>query len=321
MRAPDPGRFGVEPSAAPAVPEARRRRGRFPADPPRIVLERDTSSGREEFILDPPIHYEASVPGHRGLVRIVVPRSGSRFRTDLTSVPSWFTWLVPKSGEHLPAALIHDGLVRDDQGERTYDTVPGGIEIDRIDADRIFRDAMFDTHVGRLRCYLVWAAASVTSLMLGPRPSWTLPVRAYYWAAAFLTFGTILVLGYAATVNLADASSWPAFDVPWMVEGALPAELVTGLAGAVAIPLVLALLWGRYFPVAAIAGVAVAALFHVTLAVGAVAVVYQAAEWVLRRAERLEPPARAERALRIATVVAVVAVVACVVTVAAVWVG
>lgn len=313
MRAPDRSRYAVEPPRAGLVAG-----GPFPDD--RIVLERDISSGREEFILDPPISYLAAVPGRDGMVRIIVPRPGSRFRTDLTSVPDWFTWLVPKSGQHLPAALIHDGLVSAAGGERTYETEPPGLEIDRIDADRIFRDAMFDTEVGRIRCYLVWAAVSLTSLVLGPRASWTPAVQWYYRAVAALTLGMVLVLGYAATVDLVD-SSWPAFDVPWMHEGGFVAELLTGLAGAVVVPLVLAVLWGRYYAVAAIAGVAVAALIHVTIAVAAVALAYQAAERVLARAGRGATPMQAARRERAAWAVVAMVVLACAVSVVTGWLG
>ena len=313
MRAPDRSRFAVvEPPSRSAAA------GHFPDD--RIVLERDVSSGREEFILDPPISYLASVPGRDGLVKIIVPRPGSHFRTDLTSVPDWFTWLVPKSGKHLPAALIHDGLVPDRHGERTYETEPPGLEIDRIDADRIFRDAMFDTEVGRIRCYLVWAAVCLASLVLGPRPSWTPLVQWYYRCVAVVTFGTVLVLGYAATVDLADAS-WPAFDVWWMREGGFVGELLTGLAGAVVVPLVLAVLWGRYYPVAAIAGVALAALVHVTVAVAVVAVAYQIAERTLARAGRDATPAQAGRRERATWAVVSLVVVGCAISVVTVTWG
>ena len=40
--------------------------------------------------------------------------------TDLTSVPWLFTWLVPKTGAHLPAALLHDGLVGDHDDPPSY---------------------------------------------------------------------------------------------------------------------------------------------------------------------------------------------------------
>lgn len=304
MRTPDRGRYAVEP------PPGAVAAGPFPED--RIVLERDITSGREEFILDPPISYLAAVPGYDAAIKIIVPRPGSHFRTDLTSVPSWFTWLVPKSGEHLPAALVHDGLILEAGGERTYETEPPGLEIDRIDADRIFRDATFDTDVGVIRCYLVWAAVSLASLVLGPRSSWTPLVRLYYRALTVLTLGTIVLLGYAATVDLLD-SSWPAFDVPWMYEGGPAAELYTGFAGAIVIPLLLAIPWGRYFAVAAIAGVAVATLFHVTVAIAAVALAYQAAERVLARGPGSDVAERVAWAL-VGLVVAV-----CTVSVGMVW--
>jgi len=77
MRAPDRGRYAVEPPGA---------AGSFPED--RIVLERDVTSGREEFILDPPISYLASVPGCDGTVEIIVPPAGQLLphRPDLRAV-------------------------------------------------------------------------------------------------------------------------------------------------------------------------------------------------------------------------------------------
>lgn len=279
MRAPDRGRYGVEsPNERP-----------FPDD--RIVLERDISSGREEFILDPPISYRARIPGHDAFVKIIVPRPGARFRTDLTSVPALFTWLVPKSGRHLPAALIHDGLLPDRPdseagGSCCYATEPPGIEIDRIDADRVFREAMFDTGVGLIRAYLAWAAVSVASLWVGPRAIWSALQLWYFRALIVLTFGTIAVLGYAATVDVLDLAL-PAFHLPWIREGSLAVEVGTGLAGAIVIPLLLAIPWGRYFGIAAITGVAVAALYYVTIAVAVSALAYQVIErslgWALRR--------------------------------------
>lgn len=85
---------------------------------------------------------------------IVVPAQAA-FRTDLTSVPRWFTWLVPKSGRHLPAALIHDGLVGEEGEAGDYLTDPA-MRIDRIEADRIFRDGMRDTGTGVVRRWIAW---------------------------------------------------------------------------------------------------------------------------------------------------------------------
>ena len=49
-----------------------------------------------------------------------MPANLAHFRTDLTSVPAWFTWLVPRTGVHLPAALIHDGLILSPGEPQTY---------------------------------------------------------------------------------------------------------------------------------------------------------------------------------------------------------
>lgn len=247
---------------------------------------------REEFELLRPIRYAARIGARR--VTITVPQPDGRFTTDLTSVPTWFTWLVPKSGEHLPAALIHDGLVPDRGGPQTY-TTSDGEPVDRIDADQVFRDAMRDTHVGMIRRWLVWAAVTTASLAVGPRAVWPWSCRLYYWGVLLLTFAGITYLGTAATLDLVDRDlawlpgAWMG-DLPWMEEGRWWHEAAQGLAGAVVIPLATAVLWGKYFRAGAVAGIALATLFHVTLAVGLVALGYQAAEVVANR-PRLALPA------------------------------
>ena len=247
---------------------------------------------REEFELLRPIRYAARI-GRRD-VTVTVPQPDGRFTTDLTSVPTWFTWLVPKSGEHLPAALVHDGLVPDRGGPRTYVT-SDGLPVDRIDADQVFRDAMRDTHVGVIRRWLVWAAVTTASLATRPRAVWPWAHRLYYWAVLLVTFGVIAYLGTAATLDLVDREvawlpgAWMG-DLPWMPEGPWWQEATQGLAGAVVVPLGLAVLWGRWYRAGAIAGVALATLFHVTIAVGMVAAAYQLAELVANR-PRLALPA------------------------------
>jgi hypothetical protein len=266
--APDPGNFsnGDWPQGPPPSP--------WPDVPPAVLFRRVLVEGREEFELLRPIRYR-DVAGDR---TITVPSRDVPFTTDLTSVPSWFTWLVPKSGAHLPAALIHDGLVSD--GPPTYEVDPPQV-VDRIDADRIFRDAMRDTRVGTVRRWLVWSAVATTSLVLGARASWSARQRWYYRAVVALTLGAILYLGTAATADLLDRRVGWLWDLPWM-HGSTAAEVVGGLAGAVVVPLVLAVLWGRHYAAGAVAGIALATLVHVTAAVALVALGYQVAERVAR---------------------------------------
>lgn len=264
--ASDPGNFsnGEWPDGPPPSP--------WPDVPPIVLMRRVLVEGREEFELLRPISYRDTA-GER---TITVPSSDAPFTTDLTSVPAWFTWLVPKSGAHLPAALVHDGLVGD--GPPTYVVDPAQ-HIDRIDADRIFRDAMRDTHVGTIRRWLVWAAVATTSLVLGARTSWGPLPRWWFRVVVPLHLAAILYLGACATVDLADRRVWWLWDLPWM-HGSLLAEMTGGLGGAVVVPLVLAGLWGRYYVAGAVAGVALATLLHVTAAVALVAVGYQVAERV-----------------------------------------
>jgi hypothetical protein len=97
-------------------------------EPGTIHLRRVLRNGRETFLIDGQIGYR-----DRHLGVFLVPNPAKPFSTDLASVPQIFTWLVPKTGEHLPAALLHDGLVPPSAG--TYI----GPRITRQEADRIFR--------------------------------------------------------------------------------------------------------------------------------------------------------------------------------------
>jgi hypothetical protein len=245
-----------------------------PLGNPKVSLRRVVEGDREEFELLTRIRYDDEVLD----TAIVVPTDGT-FTTDLVSVPRIFTWLVPKSGSHLPAALVHDGLIGGNHHD--YETVPAGRHVDRIDADRVFRDAMRDTRVGRIRRWLVWAAVSTASLCLGGRDAWRWWHRAWYVLVTVLTLGTVGVLGTAATLDLVDGRLGTWFDVPWM-HGPWWLEIAQGLSGAVVVPLAVAVIWGRYYRVGAVVGVALATLLHVTVAVALVALGYQVAEWLVR---------------------------------------
>lgn len=216
----------------------------------------------------------------RHLGEILVPADPD-FRTDLTSVPALFTWLVPKTGAHLPAALLHDALVAGRHDPTSYVSTDGH-DINRVEADRIFRDAMADTGTGVIRRWIVWSAVTVATIFVGrdlPGPAW----RTYaHRLAAAMTILVILWLGYSATADLLDRSWWLAADLPWM-SGSLLAELVGGAAGAIVIPLVLCVTWGRFAVAGAISGVMLAILLHVTLALAAISLGYLALEAVTRR--------------------------------------
>ncbi|GAA1935902.1 hypothetical protein GCM10009797_31710 [Nocardioides hwasunensis] len=250
-----------------------------PPDPgadPRIVLERHAEDGVELFELERRLAYD-----DRHVGELLVP-STPEFRTDLTSVPALFTWLVPKTGAHLPAALLHDALVAGRDDPASYVSTEGR-EVDRVTADRIFRDAMADTGTGVIRRWIVWTAVTVATIFVGRPVPWT-PARQWsYRAAAALTIAAVVYLGYSATSDLLDRSWWLAVDVPWMGERPFLVELVGGLAGAIVVPLALSLLWGRLRMAGAIAGVMLAVLLHVTVALAVIAGTYVALERLARR--------------------------------------
>lgn len=251
-----------------------------PEQPPRIVLSRAHDLPVDRFRMDRRLGYR-----DRELGDILVPADPESFVTDLTSVPTVFTWLVPKDGAHLPAALLHDGLSYSACDVPSYVSVEGH-RIDAVEADRVFRDAMADTGTGCVRRWLMWTAVTMATLFTGRGTA--LP-RAVLWWHRGAVAGTVLVvvlLGLAATVDLLDLD-WPVPGVPWMPEADLGQELAQGLAGAVVVPFLLAASWGRFWVAGVITGLALALLLHVTIAVVAVTLVYRAAEILVGRAPRV----------------------------------
>ena len=254
-----------------------------PPDPghdPRIVLERHAEEGVEDFALERRLAYL-----DRHLGELLVPADPD-FRTDLTSVPALFTWLVPKTGAHLPAALLHDALVAGPHDPSSYVSTEGHV-VDRVAADRIFRDAMADTGTGVIRRWIVWTAVTVATVFVGREVPWSRVTRWSYRAAAGVTIAAILYLGYSSTSDLFDRSWVGAVDVPWMGDRPCWVEVAGGLSGAIVLPLALSLLWGRLRMAGAIAGVMLAVLLHVTVGLAVIGATYMALERLARRAPRL----------------------------------
>jgi hypothetical protein len=138
---------------------------------------------------------------------------------------------------------------------------------------------MRDTHVGAVRRWLVWAAVTLWTIHLGAG-SWSPLRHVRYVVAADGTLALVGVLGTIATLDLFDVVDW----LPWMGDRPWWLELLGGLAGAVVIPLLLGLTWGRFAAAGVIAGIALAVLLHVTAVLGLLTLLYQLAEWSVRRA-------------------------------------
>lgn len=246
-----------------------------PTAPLRIVLERHLEAGVESFSLERAVGYD-----DRRLGRIRVPAAAD-FRTDLTSVPTLFTWLVPRTGRHLPAALVHDGLVGGADGAASYVSEEGH-RIARDTADRVFRDAMADTGTLLVRRWLVWTAVTLATVWVGSE-AWSARQWWHYRLAAATTILTVVVLGTVATLDLFDLPG-DGPDLPWMGDRPWPAELLGGLAGAVVIPVGLGLTWGRFRVAGTISGVALAVLLHVSAALLLLTALYWSVEAAVRRA-------------------------------------
>jgi uncharacterized protein DUF1353 len=247
------------PTGDPELPESSRRSdtGEFfqpGADPPaKIQLEQ---TGPANFKMLSQLGYQDS---HFAEPFIVPPDVGT-FRTDLTSVPSFFQWLVPSIGVHLSAALIHDGLIYAPNEGKTYI----GPDVSREQADRIFRDGMRDLGTPLIRRWVIWTAVTVATVLSAPEH------KVRWRATVFLTVGIVIALGVMATLNLFNV--W--HGVPWMGRRSLVAQVALGALFAAITPIVLSTLWGHLWRAGLILGWALAFLIHVTAAVAIVFAIY-----------------------------------------------
>ncbi|MGO4255968.1 DUF1353 domain-containing protein [Marmoricola sp. RAF53] len=230
-----------------------------------------TADGGEQWAMMRRIAYR-----DRHLGELLVPRATQSFRTDLTSVPALFTWLVPKTGRHLPATLVHDGLVHP-ADDVTYVSTEGHVVL-RAEADRVLRDALADTGTGVVRRWLVWSAVTALTMVSGAGTGWSVARTWRYRLSVLGTFLVVGVLGVLASLDLFDVDAGPVPELPWMGDRSWPVEVAGGLAGAIVVPLVLALLWGRFRIAGAVVGVALAVMLHVTVALIGLTLLYQGLE-------------------------------------------
>lgn len=125
------------------------------------------------------------------------PQGGNA--SDLASVPPLLWWLIASYGQHTLAALLHDHLVgRPDL-------------VDRVEADRLFRDGMGDLGVALVRRWVMWAVVCIATLFTRSLPAGLLLV-AHVVAIVGLMLAALLGLSgpvaWMGTVALAAVVMW-----------------------------------------------------------------------------------------------------------------
>jgi len=274
----------------------------------------DINRETETFLPQRKVGYEARGEGGLAL-RILVPSDDDfgrepehRFRSDLTSVPNVFTWLIPRTGQHLAAAFIHDGLICDPGEPASYSAhqvgSPDAVTVPRIAADRIFRDAMFDLGVSWARRWLMWSAVSLATVAAGASDS-APPGRTagqaavleqrspadgrrnlYYRIVVFGSLALVTVLGLLAFVDVFDW--WNV--LPWMGEANTLREVLLGALVAFATPAVLSILWWKLWPAGVITGVSLAIFLYPTLILLALTALFAFLDYMTRNQNEPEYP-------------------------------
>ncbi|MEU5322705.1 DUF1353 domain-containing protein [Streptomyces sp. NPDC021056] len=250
-----------------------------PGSDARIELKRVIVGRHEYFMMQRRIAYR-----DRHLGELLVPRETGTFCTDLTSVPAFLTWLVPKTGEHLPATLLHDGLSHP-EGVPEYTSTDGQV-VRRAEADRVLRDAMADAGTALIRRWLIWSAVAMATMWRGEGTDWPTWLQWRYRLIVGLTGLGILVLGTWATIDLFDVGiSWLG-NLWWMGNRPWWEELVGGLTAAIVFSVGWAVTWGRFWRAGAVVGVSLAVLLHVTAALLLISAMYQVSERFTRKAPK-----------------------------------
>jgi hypothetical protein len=115
----------------------------------------DIADSNEQWILTEACIYQSDLP-KRDPELVVVPEGT---RTDLSSIPRLFRFVIIKNGKHRAAAIVHDWLCKIADTRR-----------DRRLADKIFLEAMKLLKVRRLRRFLMYlAVASMTTIKRFPK--------------------------------------------------------------------------------------------------------------------------------------------------------
>ena len=150
----------------------------MPFDPGTVVAAQEDDKDPTFWITLKPLVYH----GKNG--RFIVPAG---FRTDFASVPRPLVWLLPRYGAYTKSAILHDHLCQSK-------------EVNRADADGMFRRSMRELDVPFVRRWMMWAAVRLNSHLshagLGQVGIWALvalPALAFVIAPALMVLIWILL--------------------------------------------------------------------------------------------------------------------------------
>lgn len=217
--------------------------------------------GDETFVLREQFRYRYEKTGDI----FIVPREIGRFTTDFASVPTPLTWLIPRVGNHVPAAVLHDALLAA-PGEPT-DHI--GREVSRDEADEIFHAAMTELGVPFIRKWLMLLGVGAATAF------------SRWWSRVFLLLmSTVLVaLFLLSLLDLFDTAE----ILPWMGASPWPVELLTGLAVLIGWVLVGVAVARRHRQLVLVGGLFVVCLLPALVLIQATIAVYYLLEATVRQ--------------------------------------
>jgi Protein of unknown function (DUF1353) len=201
--------------------------------------------------------------------------------SDLASVPTFLTWLVPRYGQHTMAALLHDHL-QDHLAEDkdTPETDPERVTSEQ--ADTIFRQALHYSRVPFLRRWTLWAAVSL---------------RTVFRSGAF---GRVAVVAWAGLLAILGIA-WPVVLMIFPTTRVLGLPIGVWVLAAWLLPFIGCWLWFRWWRLALISGLALLLIAYACLAAIIVGGSYFLTESIFRRLLRentaliMQPPPEVQR--------------------------
>lgn len=129
------------------------------------------------------------------------------FVTDLASVPRLLSWLIPKTGSHNRAAVLHDLLWRVSKAAYGGDLMQsdGAIHlqigdgrvlklrpdvlVDPVDVDGLFRRAMRESGVNFVRRWLMWGGVRIAAIADGRKGD----MKPAHWVQLAATVAPVLL--------------------------------------------------------------------------------------------------------------------------------